>query len=249
MNEPPQAGDPAQIEIAATDPFAKPEVRARVAAGFDRLAGVYDVLGRIAFGGALAREARLAAIELSGCEEVLIVGAGTGRVIVDLFAAGFSGRVVSVDLSGGMTRRARRRVEVADIVPVGAVRHVVGTLDDVPAGRRFDGVLTPFVLDVYPDAALGAWCASLVRRCAPEATWIDVDFAHAPPGSSRAALLRGLYGFFRWSCSIPASDLPRVGEPASRAGWVEEGEVARGRFRRCRFRLGIAATQRDAEAT
>lgn len=83
--------------------------RAAVQAMFDRIAPRYDALNRLLTGGLDQRWRRLAleAVEIRPGERVLDLACGTGDLAAAVAARG--ARVVGVDLSLGMLRRARRR--------------------------------------------------------------------------------------------------------------------------------------------
>src|SRR5690349_6262308 len=84
-----------------------------MATGFDRVAAVYRLLERLAFGRALerARFAHLSA--LRSCRSILIVGDGDGRCLEAVLGLAREALVTSIDSSGAMLAMAKRRAEAA----------------------------------------------------------------------------------------------------------------------------------------
>lgn len=181
-----------------------------MATGFDRVAAVYRLLERLAFGRALerARFAHLSA--LRSCRSILIVGDGDGRCLEAVLGLAREALVTSIDSSGAMLAMAKRRAEAA-----GHADRVTFECADIrtmalPIGRH-DAVLTMFVLDCFtPEDA-----AEIVRRLGaavtPAGLWLFADFAVPDRGWRRLhARLQVtlLYAFFRWQTAIGASRLP-----------------------------------------
>lgn len=127
---------------------------------YDRWAGIYDWNPVLA----LVRPARRRAVASMGLapgDTVVDMGTGTGANLPFLRAAvGPGGHVIGVDLSPGMLDRARRRV----------ARHgwdnvtlLEGDVRDPPLSGPVDGILSAFVVVMYPDPAelIEAWAAHL----------------------------------------------------------------------------------------
>ena len=102
-----------------------------------------------------ARAAAAAALRLAHGDAVLDVPCGTGQSLAALVdGAGPRGRVVGVDLSDGMLREARRRVEKQAWSNVELVAGDVGALDAtrVPLDA-FDRLHVFLGMSVFPDPA------------------------------------------------------------------------------------------------
>lgn len=186
--------------------------------GYDRLAGAYHTLERLAFGHALMR-ARTAHLDaLAGCRRVLIVGEGDGRFVHALLSRHRSVEAVCVDLSPAMARRARARLG-----PLGSRARFVITdalEGPLPAGP-FDAVVTLFFLDLFAERSLARLLERLAGRLGPTGVWLLADFRLPERGPARTlarAGLWGLYRFFRWQTAIetlrlvdPEPGLERLG--------------------------------------
>lgn len=127
---------------------------------YDRWASVYDwnpVLALVR----PARKRAVAEMAISPGDTAVDMGTGTGANLPFLReAVGPSGHVVGIDLSPGMLGRARRRVERAGWDNVTLVE---GDIRNPPIDGPVDGILSAFVVLMYPDPAplVEAWAAHL----------------------------------------------------------------------------------------
>lgn len=110
-------------------------------------------------------------------ETVLDVGCGPGRVLVELAEhVSPSPRVIGVDLSAGMGRRARRRVEHADQAAQVAVLQADAVslpLQDSCADAAFMG----FTLELFDDDEIGEVLAQVRRVLTPRGRLCVVNMA------------------------------------------------------------------------
>lgn len=116
---------------------------------YDRWARVYDlnpVLDLVR----PARRRAVAAMGLSRGDTVVDMGTGTGANLPLLReAVGSTGTVVGIDLSPGMLDRARERVRRHGWTNVELVE---GDVRDPPLDGPVDGIVSAFVVVMYPDA-------------------------------------------------------------------------------------------------
>lgn len=183
---------------------------------FDRLAPVYHLLERLAFGPLLHRCRTAHLHRLAGCRFALVLGDGDGRFLADLLRANLAVRVDSLDISPGMLALARRRVRR---VPGAAerVRFVTADVRTAPlAGTHYDLVVTNFVLDCFGPSELERVIDRVAAVCSPTARWVDGDFRVPAGGWPRWAArvaLAVMYLFFRIVTRLPAG---RLIDPAAR---------------------------------
>lgn len=119
----------------------------RIAATYDLLAAPYDWLD----GRRLARRA-IAELRLASGDTAVALGTGTGWSLPLLAdAVGPSGRVVGIDLSEGMLRQARQRVDRAGVS--GRVDLVVADMRHVELPPDTDAVLAAFSAEMVIDHA------------------------------------------------------------------------------------------------
>jgi SAM-dependent methyltransferase len=201
------------------------------ASGFDRLARCYRALEFIAFGGELER-ARFAYLDrLAGCRDILLLGEGDGRCAARLAGIAPRARILCIDSSPAMIKRAARRIGAAD------AGRVTFLCEDAtlfaPEPGRFDAVATLFFLDCFDDAAVDALVACISPSLRPGAPWLFADFAVPRCGAfarlRARAWLAVLYAFFRMGAGLRVSVLPASEEILGRAGWAEaEGREFQG---------------------
>ena len=167
-------------------------VRSTVVHGYDRLAPLYDRLAALYSGGRIGACHDTIAARLTPGDEVLFVGAGSGR---DAAAAAQRGiRPTLVDLSPRMLSRAARRFEPTGFSPTlvsGDIRAFDPTHGAVPP-RRFDAVVTCFFLNVFGSDELPALIEHLVSLVRPGGRLWIADFA-PPRGTRLARITQRLY--------------------------------------------------------
>ena len=150
--------------------------RATVQATYDRMSPVYAWLSDSSER-PFSQEAVTGLLRPRPGETVLDVGCGPGRVLVELAEhVGPSARVVGVDLSTGMGRRARRRVEHADqSARVAVLQADAATLPlrDGCADAAFMG----FTLELFDDDEIGHVLAQVGRVLAPRGRLCVVSMA------------------------------------------------------------------------
>lgn len=117
---------------------------AAVASAYARWAPVYDLVFTAAM--APGRRAAVAAAEAGG-SHILDVGVGTG---LELPMFGATSRVVGIDLSEAMLKRARQRVARDGLGQVEGLSVMDATRLAFPDGA-FDVAVAPFVMSVVPD--------------------------------------------------------------------------------------------------
>lgn len=118
------------------------------------------------------REDAVDALDLAGGETVLDVGCGPGTNFGPLReAVGTGGRVVGLDLSRGMVRRARERVREAGWGNVTVVR--ADATDPPLADGRFDAAVATLALTAMSDA--GAAARGVRRALAADGRFAVVD--------------------------------------------------------------------------
>lgn len=178
---------------------------------FEALAPWYRTLEWIAFGEALQR-CRVACLsEISSPRRALIVGEGNGRFLCELLRLHPRVEVDCIDASERMLELARKRVEdeVGDWKEQVSFQHRDLT-SWRPPDHYYDLVVTHFVLDCFPEAALAGIITKLARASAADATWLLADFCIPQRGITRlhARLwLAAMYLFFRFTARIQASEL------------------------------------------
>jgi SAM-dependent methyltransferase len=207
--------------------------------GFDRLAYPYRALEFLAFGRDLER-ARFDFLDrLSSSRDILLLGEGDGRCVARLAAIAPHARILCVDSSPGMIRRASARIAGPDSGRVSFL--CADALAFVPEAGAFDAVATLFFMDCFDAAGVEAIVARTGAALRPGALWLFSDFVLPAKGVARLrarAWLALLYAFFRWGAGVRVSSLPPTEEILCRAGWsrLECRDFQRGMLRSAVYR-------------
>lgn len=178
---------------------------------FDTLAPWYRTLEWIAFRDALQR-CRVACLgEIAAPRRALIVGEGNGRFLCELLRLHPGVEVDCIDVSQKMLQLARKHAEDEHGHLEKRIRFLHHDITSWNlAERHYDLVVTPFVLDCFPETTLNGIVRKLARAATDDASWLLADFC--VPSNGRARLrargwLAAMYLFFRVSAGIDASEL------------------------------------------
>jgi SAM-dependent methyltransferase len=192
-------------------------------AGFDRLARPYRALEFLAFGRDLER-ARFAHLgRLASSRDILLLGEGDGRCAARLAAIAPLARILCVESSPAMIRRASARIAPSDAPRVTFLCADARSL--APGPGAFDAVATLFFLDCLDAAGAAELISRVGHGLRPGATWLFADFVLPPRGAARLrarAWLAVLYAFFRVAAGLRVSELPPSEEILLREGWRRE---------------------------
>ncbi len=180
------------------------------AADFGPVAGFYDALAGLAFGGALRRAQRAtlaAGLPPGPAPRVLVLGGGAGWVLGELWRQRPQAQVLYLETSAAMLARTRARLRRHPAPPGAALELRQGSEADLRPGEQFDVIVTFFVLDCFAAAALPGALARLQAARRPGAPWLVADFRPARRGW-RHWLLAAMYLFFNLSVGLRVRRLP-----------------------------------------
>lgn len=186
--------------------------------GFNRIAGVYDLLAKGVFGKHIRRSQEYFLKTISKHKRVLILGGGSGWILDSINALHFKGEMWFVEASSEMIRYASRRQVRYQI------HFVHGTEENLPQGILFDAVITNFYLDLFPDARLSSILKMITARIVPGAVWIATDFVRTNSIWHRL-LLRTMYYFFRITSGIESRHLPHWQDALVKQGLTKTSEA------------------------
>lgn len=165
----------------------------------------------IAFGDALQR-CRIACLgEIAAPRRALIVGEGNGRFLCELLRLHPEVEVDCLDASQRMLQLARERLQRELPDRTWRVRFLNQDINSWTAPEQhYDLLITHFVLDCFPEAALTGIIEKMAGAATNDANWLLADFCLPPKGMARLrarAWLAAMYLFFRVTARIPASEL------------------------------------------
>lgn len=156
-----------------------------MALGYERVARVYDGLGRLYSLGAILRTQISATEWVREGDRVLLAGSGTAPELEGCATPGVSWTVL--DASAAMLDLARRRR-----LPTGQrAEFVHSALETYSSDSHFDLVLAPFFLNVFPSPRVPEILTYLARKLRPGGRLVVADFASG--GSWGLNLVRRLY--------------------------------------------------------
>ena len=182
------------------------------------MAWCYDALAALVFGPALKQAQRAALGGLpAGAPRVLILGGGTGWVLLEVLRRRPQATVLYLEASPKMLARARARLARAAPATAAQVEFRHGTQAALGPAERFDALVTFFVLDCFAPAELLGALTRLQAAQRPGAPWLLADFCYARRGWRRA-LLWLMYTFFRLTTGLRARALANLPAALTRLG-------------------------------
>lgn len=179
---------------------------------FDSIAPFYDSLSRLVFGDALRR----AQVEHLGAipeqAHVLLIGGGSGWLLEQLLLQKPQANVTYLESSAKMLELAQKRCKQFAI-PTATVSFRLGDEHSLQPDESFDVIITPFLLDLFPDDRLQHLMSRLYTTLRPGGCWLFSDFwsVHDPAPFWQRLLLRSMYTFFGLVSGVKATQLPDFG--------------------------------------
>ncbi len=181
---------------------------------FDRISGLYPTMERW-LAGSCMQKARTACLkDLREPKNVLLVGEGHGRLLVELMKLFPSAKMTCLDGSSGMLKKAKGAL-IRTRISEDRCRfvHSDALIWEPPAqDEAFDLITSCFIFDCFPQKELDRLVPCLARAATPDAEWLIADFQIPRSGIARwrASVIVGLlYTLFRLATGIKASELPQ----------------------------------------
>lgn len=174
---------------------------------FDVLAPHYRWMEVVLAGEKLQRCRTAFLNQIAIARNVLILGEGNGRFLVECRRKMPEAHIVCVDASARMVALAQRRL-AGDC---GSTEFVCAdALSWKPSRHDFDLIVTHFFLDCFRPEQLESLIAKLAGAAVPDANWLLADFQAASAGLARIRsklILWTMYCFFRVVTRLPAKAL------------------------------------------
>ena len=181
--------------------------------GFDKLAGVYDMLTIFVFGKSMRNAQRHHLLHIKEHVTILILGGGTGWLLDDILRNKANCEVWFLDISKEMIALAKKRNTGNN-----RIHFIQATEEAIPREIMFDVIITNFYLDLF-SGSLPAVLKRILHQFSESGKWIVVDFVNEDRWWQQA-MLRAMYLFFRMMCSIEAKALPSWREHMMRLGLI-----------------------------
>lgn len=190
---------------------------------FDRIAPFYQLLETVTAGTSVQRCRTTFLPTLATAENILLLGEGNGRFLVELLKRWPDKQVTVVDSSHRMLELLKRRLHRNGLNP-DKVEYIN---EDVrqwrPPEARFDAIVANFFLDCFRPIELQTLIHSLARGARPNALWLIADFDQPPQflRGLRAAMILGvMYRFFRLTTNLAARRLTPPDQHLEDAGFM-----------------------------
>ena len=138
--------------------------------------------------------------------EVLVLGEGNGRFLLECRKLLGSARIICVDASGRMLELARQRLARAGVNVEGVEFVHADVLTWAPPRRAFDLIITHFFLDCFKAEQLEPLLTALARTSCPRAVWLIADFQIPNNGIGRwraRVITESCTPFFVWQHDFP----------------------------------------------
>ncbi|MBS1680956.1 MAG: class I SAM-dependent methyltransferase [Bacteroidetes bacterium] len=172
--------------------------------GFDTISHVYDPLAKLAFGRSIQQSQLFFLNKIRKQSKILILGGGTGWILLELLKRQPECEVWYIEASAKMISSSRIKTTNDQ-----RVHFIHGTEENIP-NQHFDVAITNFFLDLFDDKSIYHLIGKIKTKLKPGSIWIATDFVnrkrwHAP-------VLKLMYLFFRVTCGINSTYLPKWSE-------------------------------------
>lgn len=182
--------------------------------GFDFLAPVYDSLARLIFGEAMVDSQTCFLDRIPIGAKILILGGGTGWLLEKINEQNKSCKILYVDVSAEMIKKAKGRMTKDEI------HFVQGTEQDIPKEMMFDVIITNFYFDLFSDEKLKPILERIHQHTKRSSSWYVTDFVEATWW--HRWMLKLMYFFFRVVCKIDGAQLPKWRSALQSLDWNEK---------------------------
>lgn len=177
---------------------------------FDRLAPYYRWMESICAGERMQCCRSRFLDELPAAHNILLLGEGHGRGLVECARRFPKAQINCVDASAGMLGQAKRQLARHGLSNRQTQFIQADILRWKPLAPRHDLVVTNFFLDCFRGDQLKAIVPMIAAAAVPEANWLISDFQIAPAGWKRVRsrlIVWSLYAFFRATTHLAAAKL------------------------------------------
>ena len=179
------------------------------AKGFDRIAFIYDWLARLVYGNGILHAATLGMAEVREGDKVLILGGGSGKLLSSFSPGHFPAEIVYVEPSQEMMAKAQKVWTSMEVSAQKSIQWVLDTDRFVQSKDEYDVLITPFVLDLFPEEKLKEVFSRLNHALKAGGTWLYADFFIKEDSFRlfRLLLVKFMYTFFQLICGVENQNL------------------------------------------
>jgi tRNA (cmo5U34)-methyltransferase len=190
--------------------------------GFDRVASFYDALANLVFGHSLKNAQSYLLPFIPDYSRVLVIGGGSGWLLQQLLLTGKKLDILYLDASPRMLSLAQSKYKSSSKHSCN-VSFRVGTEADLQNHEQFDVLITPFLLDLFPEQRLTQLMLRLAATLTPKGFWLFADFwpTQQHPLWWQKALTWSMYTFFGALSNVKARQLPDYAHHFNALGFEE----------------------------
>ncbi|NDK54620.1 class I SAM-dependent methyltransferase [Pontibacter sp. BT213] len=191
--------------------------------GFNGVATFYDPLARLVYGPALQHAQRWLLPYIPDGATILIIGGGSGWLLQQVLLQRSPAHVLYLEASEKMLTLAQKLNQQQTIV-----EYQLGTDADLQPHQQFDVIITPFILDLFPDERLTQLMHRLYSALARDGLWLFADFwpVQQQPLVWQKLLAKSMYLFFGILSDVKARQLPDYGAHFKALGLKEQQSAA-----------------------
>jgi ubiquinone/menaquinone biosynthesis C-methylase UbiE len=193
------------------------------AVSFDALAPHYRWMEVVLAGEKLQRCRTAFLNEVPAARNILLMGEGHGRCLVECCRRFTDAHVVCVDASESMLAQARRQLTAQNAGSTRVEFIRADVLNWSPPSKAFDLITTNFFLDCFREDQLERIIVRLAGATAPGANWLLADFQIPLTGPKRIRsrlIVWIMFTFFRATARLPANHLTVPDSFLHRAGFI-----------------------------
>lgn len=161
--------------------------------------------------------------KVTSSQNVLLLGEGHGRCLVECRRHFPHAQITCVDASESMLVQSRRRLTKGKLDSDRVEFIHADVLHWSPAGELYDLIVTNFFLDCFRPDQLEQIISRLAAATTAEASWLVADFQNAAVGLKRLRsrlILWSMYVFFRAATRLPAKKITAPDSFLARTGFT-----------------------------
>lgn len=175
---------------------------------FSKLAFIYDFIGSICFFGKLhASQKHQLNHYPKRVENVLIIGGGTGKFLLDLSSRLEFDSLTYVDISPKMISLAQEKIQKSAPYLKAKINFMCAPISELPE-KKYKLIITHYFLDCFNQKEFELTANRLLEQLSDNGLWSMVDFYNEHSGVTKDLLIRSLYFFFQVSCNLQVNKLP-----------------------------------------
>ncbi|PCH97435.1 MAG: hypothetical protein COB85_02745 [Bacteroidetes bacterium] len=202
--------------------------REKIKRGFNFIAPYYDFCSNLIFGKSILSAQSLYFNSVKESHSILILGGGTGKILLPLAKEANFKSLTFLDISPGMIDKARHLCISNGLNAESKIEFMEGSTEAIPKNKMYDAIITPFVLDCFSDENLEIVMRNLDQHLVPGGMWLFSDFHHFNSDGQvsffKRTAIKMLYLIFNLFCYIAVWELPHFKNAFNNLGLIEVEE-------------------------